>query len=287
MKLLYDDLKKLKNISKKAALQAGIIIMKYKKSGFTITNKGVGSSIASQVVTEADFKSQEIILQLLIPYIDRYDLGLLTEESTDNLTRLSKDYFFAIDPMDGTKSFIDSDKGFSVSISLVSKSGIPVMAVIYDPTKDNLYEVISGSGIYKNGKSWKPVFRKPHNKLKVIVDPSFVKKIINGIEFIEYGGAVMNAILLLEGMADCYLKLPKKSEGGGSIWDFSGTSLLFTECGALALDIYGNPLELNNPETTFMNRFGVIFSSGREVRNSLRDIMNFSGSDKIEKSQLS
>ncbi len=274
MILTNSDLLEIKNIVIEAAIKAGEVIVKYKKKGFSIHNKEGGDSIASQVLTEVDILSQEIILSHLKPLQTKYDLGLLTEESPDDSSRLIKDYFFCIDPMDGTKSFIDSDQGFSVSISLVSKIGESIIAVVYDPVKDNYYSAIKGYGSYKNNNPWS--LKKSNNKkLTVIIDPSFDRsKIqnINNIDFIEYGGAVMNVIMVLEGMADCYIKLPKKKKGGGSIWDFSSTTLFCLECGYIASDIYGKPINLNNPNTTFMNEHGVYFSKDNNILSYISHI---------------
>ena len=53
----------------------------------------------------------------------KYDFGILTEETPDNGSRLVKDYFWCVDPLDGTLPFTEGTPGYSVSIALVSKSG--------------------------------------------------------------------------------------------------------------------------------------------------------------------
>lgn len=274
MKLDKKQLEELKDISTVAAKQAGQTILYYKKNGFDIYNKNSGTSLASQVLTEVDILCQNQILDLLTPFIEQYDLGLLTEEEDDNLTRLEKEYFVSIDPMDGTKSFIDSLEGFSVSISLVSREGRSVLGVIYDPVKDNLYYAIKDEGLFKNGHRWTPKYRSADNKLKILVDPSFKKEIIDNVVFVEYGGAVLNSIEVLEGRVDCYIKKPKINIGGGSIWDFSGTVALFNECGAIAEDLFGNPIQLNNPETTFMNGSGVLFCKNKTMKLRILEALN-------------
>lgn len=264
MILTDTNLIEIKNTAIEAALNAGKIIVKYKKEGFKLKNSKCGDSIASQVLTEVDLLSQEIILSHLKPLQNKFDFGLLTEELPDDSSRLQKDYFFCIDPMDGTKSFIDSEQGFSVSISLISKLGEPVIGVVYDPVKDNMYTAIKSKGLYKNNYPWNP---KPDTNTEqiVIIDPSLDRTQLNiEANYIFYGGAVMNVIMVLEGKAHCYLKIPKKKSGGGSIWDFSSTTLFCLESGFFATDIYGDKLNLNNPDTTFMNDNGVYFSSTKD-----------------------
>lgn len=273
MILSRTQIEKLKNISVIAAKAAGDIILKYKKEGFDIYKKDSGHSPASQVLTNVDLLCQSKILELLSPYIKKFDLGLLTEEEVDNKSRFEKEYFFSIDPMDGTKSFVESSFGFSVSISLVTQKGESVLGVVYDPVKDNLYCAIRGVGVFKNGLHWIPKIRS-NDKLKIIVDSSYNKESIKDVDFIEYGGAVLNAIEVLEGRADCYIKKPKIESGGGSIWDFSSTVALFNECGSIAEDIYGKPINLNNPESTFMNKTGVVFCHNKIIQHKILYLLN-------------
>ena len=276
MKLNNMDLDLITNIAIEAALSAGRIILKYKNRNYKVLNKEGGSSYASQVLTEVDILCQNEILDIISPCIKEFHLGLLTEELEDNCSRFEKEYFFSVDPMDGTKSFIESDHGFSVSISLVEKNGVPVIGVVYDPIKNNLYYGIKGHGLFKNRVKWIPKFRVVDTNLKVLVDPSFVKISTDNIEYLEYGGAVLNGIEVLEGRADCYLKLPKKDNGGGSIWDFSSITLFYNECNAIAQNMFNNPIFLNSPDTTFMNTQGVIFCKDDEVKNKIFSTLKLS-----------
>ena len=53
----------------------------------------------------------------------------------------------------------------------------------------------------------------------------------------------------------------KAEEGGGSLWDFAATALLLAEGGHVASDFYGEPLDLNRVDSTFMNHKGVLFAT--------------------------
>ena len=99
-------------------------------------------------MTEVDFKSQQIILELIEPTLEKYDLALLSEEKEDDHSRFQKDYFWAIDPLDGTLPFIENMDGFAVSIALVSKAGIPIIGAVFDPTNSTLYHAIKGCGAF-------------------------------------------------------------------------------------------------------------------------------------------
>lgn len=62
--------------------------------------------------------------------------------------------------------------------------------------------------------------------------------------------------------AQCrYFKFPKSQQGGGSVWDYAATARLFEEAGGIVTDIHGGCLDLNRPDSHFMNHRGVIYSS--------------------------
>ncbi|MEE9337306.1 MAG: inositol monophosphatase family protein, partial [Methylococcaceae bacterium] len=120
MKLSSTNLFLLSQCAISAAYQAGQIISSFSGQSVTVNKKQGGDTLASQVVTEVDHLSQEIILQTLLPTCDIFDLALLSEEIPDNRERLEKDFFWCIDPLDGTLPFIQSTPGYSVSIALVA-----------------------------------------------------------------------------------------------------------------------------------------------------------------------
>jgi 3'(2'), 5'-bisphosphate nucleotidase/myo-inositol-1(or 4)-monophosphatase len=85
---------------------------------------------------------------------------------------------------------------------------------------------------------------------------------------IEYrNGAVLNACEILGLPNICYFKYPKP--GGGSLWDYAATACLYHEAGAVAADIYGQPMELNRVGSTFMNHRGIIFASDQILANQI------------------
>ena len=298
MTLSKEDLKELCKVAIDAARKAGNYISSYNREEINIQLKNMtdntgpcgGTSIASQVVTEVDINSQEIILQILNPTSEKYNLGLLTEEIVDDNSRFDKDYFWCIDPLDGTLPFTQGKEGYSVSIALVAKNGTPVIGIVYNPITHDIYHAIIEQGSYKNGEKWcinqknESVFTfindrsfYKHPKYKSIVtslNMDLSKSGFSAFKMIKQGGAVMNAIWVIEKAPACYLKLPKKEKGGGSIWDFAATSCIFNELGLHASDFEENPLNLNNNSTTFMNEKGILFSSLPKINKLLKSYGN-------------
>lgn len=276
MKLGIDEKNELCNIAKEAAIKAGTIIQKATKESFQVKTKVGGENIASQVVTEIDLEAQETILKVLKDSQEKYDIGLLAEESNDNGSRFEKDYFWCIDPLDGTLAFSRDEEGYSVSIALISKEGIPTIGVVYNPREDVLYSAIRGKGAFRNKDSFK--VKNNNDFLTLLYDQSFLKiknyeeEIENlevlakelglkGVKNHHLGGAVMNGICTIELSPAVYYKHPKKALGGGSIWDFAASSVIQSEAGGLNSNFYGKPLDLNRADSTFMNHEGVFYRS--------------------------
>ncbi|PWH83780.1 inositol monophosphatase [Algibacter marinivivus] len=270
------DLQHLANIAIESALSAGKIIKKYINDDIVVEQKEGGSTYASQVVTKVDRECEHIILSYLQPTCEAFDIGLLSEETKDDGSRFEKDFFWCIDPLDGTLAFINKQPGFSVSIALIRKDGIPVIGVVFNPSTETLYHAIKGSRVYKNRTLW--TIKNTNNYLTYMTDktlkdtPKFskIQDILNthktnlrlkDIKEISGSGAVMCAILALENRPACFLKLPKKEKGGGSIWDYAATACIYNELGLPATDFNGSPLNLNKKGDAFMNETGVYYSN--------------------------
>jgi len=266
----------LSNIAIKAALSAGEVIQLYRNDDVLVEKKKGGTSYASQVVTAVDLACETAILAHLRPTCDEFGLALLSEETEDDGSRFKEDFFWCIDPMDGTLAFINKHPGFSVSIALVAKDGTPCIGVVFDPSTGTLYHASKGNGAYKNGSPW--VIRPANDHLTYVTDRKLkdtpraaeIERLLDekvaqlklkGVATIAGAGAVMNAILVLENGPACMLKLPKKESGGGSIWDFAATACIYQELGLPATNFEGGRLDLNRKESTFMNQEGVFYAN--------------------------
>ena len=290
MILSIDSLIELSKLAEEAAKKAGDLINAYATKTVTPTYKNSGNSPASQVVTEVDHLCEEIILKHLHSSIEKYDLALLTEEQEDDKQRLEKDYFWCIDPLDGTLAFTESKPGYAVSIALVSRTGESHIGVIFDPARHILYTAIKGQGAYRNGERWNLPEQLTSKTITIPFDRSLLarkdfEKIMPALsqslnaygytDLIElhYGGAVMNACWALEQTPSCYFKLPKQQEGGGSLWDFAATTCLYKELAMPSGDANGQALDLNKSNTTFMNEEGVIFASSPELISIIQSLV--------------
>lgn len=213
----------------------------------------------------------------------------MTEESTDNLSRFNHDYFWCIDPLDGTLAFVQGQQGYAVSIALVARSGEAVIGVVYDPANDQLYSAILDEGLWLNGEPWSLAVHHQVSPTSLLLScdhsvknntkwPAVVKALepvayyfgAQKIEVAEPAGAVMNAMRALQSPLACYFKHPKPQAGGGSVWDFAATLCIYQTAGAIVTDFSGQMLHLNPTGTTFMNQCGVMFATHLDLARQLR-----------------
>ncbi|MFK7885265.1 MAG: 3'(2'),5'-bisphosphate nucleotidase CysQ [Gammaproteobacteria bacterium] len=270
MTLTPDHLEKLCAVAIDAATRTGKYVFKTRPEN--VEHKHNGGSLATQVVTEVDRESQRQIVQMLAPSMAQYDLALLAEESPDDGSRLIKDFFWCIDPIDGTLCFIEGAAGYAVSIALVARDGVPYIGVVYDPVARVLYHAIRGAGAFRNGVAWQPDLKRTTAPLQVFTDRSEA----NGERFLPtikaldatvtaYGGGVLNALWCLDNAPACYFKFPKPNAGGGCFWDFAATACIYSEVGAWASDAHGQALELNRKRSVHLNHCGILYASDVQI----------------------
>ena len=76
----------------------------------------------------------------------------------------------------------------------------------------------------------------------------------------------------MENRTALYVKLPKPTLGGGSLWDYTATVCLFNESKACNGDVRGQELDLNPSLSTYFNHCGVLFSSDTALRDAVIDL---------------
>lgn len=282
MSLSIDDFRSLHSIAIAAATRAGEWIAERRPS--EVEHKSSQVNLASQVVTEVDLGSEEILIECLGPSLQEYDLGILSEERPDDGSRHRKEYFWCIDPLDGTLPYIENKPGYSVVIALVRRDGFPMLGVIYDIANGLL--VSDGVGLESDFQQGSHPQQETLSVYfdRSIVQESYYSDLCTGLERISHcmglsgihvhlgAGAAMNACWALRQGPACYIKFPKAQEGGGCLWDFAAAACLFREAGQIASDIHGNALDLNRADSCFMNHRGVLFATDEALARQLRTL---------------
>jgi len=123
-----------------ASFKAGEIIMQYYCDDYEIKEKGYHNP-----VTTADNEADSYLKSTLMSARPQY--GWLSEETVDSKRRLSKEKVWIVDPLDGTKEFIEGVPQFVVSIALVEK-GTPIIGVLHNPVTKETFHAVKGKGTY-------------------------------------------------------------------------------------------------------------------------------------------
>ncbi len=206
-------------------------------------------------LTEADKKSNEIIIEGLIQHYS--DIPYISEEmkQTAYEERQEWNHFWLIDPLDGTKEFIKKNGEFTINIALVENQ-TPVLGVIYVPVKDIFYYAQKGMGSFKmeNGSKAQPISATTEinkDKLVVVGSRSHGGDTLNVYlekKREEYGevelissGSSLKFCLVAEGRADIYPRTGPTYE-----WDTAAGHSIVLESGKSVYDFEsGKPLLYN------------------------------------------
>jgi 3'(2'), 5'-bisphosphate nucleotidase len=225
----------LLDLAKDAAVCAGQEIMKiYTEEDFGIEHKKDESPL-----TKADKAAHNIIVKKL----ESSQLPILSEEGTEiSFDERSKwDYFWMVDPLDGTKEFIKRNGEFTVNIALI-KNGSPVMGVVYTPVTSELFFALEGSGAYKMVEGFTHSLQKSANEtlegLRVVASrshlneetKSFMNRLINP-EIVSMGSS-LKFIVLSEGNAEVYPRFAPTME-----WDSAAAHVICNEVGLEVLNV--------------------------------------------------
>lgn len=231
---------------KKIALDAGNAIMEIYKRDFKVEYKEDNSPL-----TEADIIANEIIcdaLEKLYPQIP-----MLSEENKEVAYKDRKDweYFWCIDPIDGTKEFIKRTGEFTVNIALIHKK-IPVLGVVYAPVISDMYYAKKGDGAFKNNEQL-PLYKNTNQKEKMVVVASVshlsdeTQTFINELDTkkIEQTskGSSLKLCMVAEGVADIYPRLAPTME-----WDTAAADAIVREAGKMTFQYETNRPVLYNKE---------------------------------------
>ena len=267
-------------IAQLAALKAGNRIMEYFGRKIETMDKGFGYE-KSDLLTKADQEAQEIIEKHLQSFND--SIGFLGEENglNTNESRFEKDFFWSVDPLDGTKSFINGHNGFAVSIGLTRKDGKGLLGVTYFPAKRELYyghinqkacknDIALNSErktkiikIYLSEAETLPKIKNEfYNDLIIEIKEHYPDRKVQAENIIA---PVEKACKVIDNESEAiYYGIPRKKLGV-SIWDFSAVAPIAQANNCFVSDLYGNSLELNRKESTFLHHNGFLFTSNKEL----------------------
>lgn len=226
------------------ALQAGELARGFVGGALDVQDKPDGAG----PVTAADLAVNDLFEDVLRNA--RPDYGWLSEESTDTTDRLATKRVFVIDPIDGTRSFIEGGKTWSHSLAVV-EDGVPVAAVVYLPMLNKVYSASLGNGARINSSPMSVGHQQNPDNANVLatkpsVDPRFWPQGVPSMTRHHRPSLAYRLSLVAEGRFDAMFTFRPSWE-----WDIAAGALILSEAGARVTDRRGAALKFNNkiPQT--------------------------------------
>lgn len=213
-----------------AAREGGEIAMRhFRKDPETWLKEG------SSPVTEADIAVDEFLRRTLLAA--RPDYGWLSEETVDNPDRLLAKRTFVVDPIDGTRAFIEGKRTWCVSIAVV-EDGVSLVGVLDCPAKHEIYEATLVSDALLNGKRIevaKPGAEPRIAGPKQIIDraPAYIR---SGPNMPYVPSLAYRIAMVASGELDATFVKPNSHD-----WDLAGADVILRRAGGSVLDATGKP----------------------------------------------
>ena len=229
-------------VAEHAAREAGSIIMGMFKGKFDVREKSKNNP-----VTSADLAANNKIREIVHGAFPAD--GWLSEEDDDTARRLTLSRTWIVDPIDGTKEFIEGVSQFAISIGLVV-DGKPTVSVVYNPAKERFYQAAAGQGAWLNDQPIRVSARDRSGGALLLVSRSEPKKkfqvFVDCCEIKPVGSIAYRLAKVAAGDGDGTLTFRNIRE-----WDICGGVLLVEEAGGAVIDGTGEKLLFNRSEARF------------------------------------
>ncbi|MDJ0844053.1 3'(2'),5'-bisphosphate nucleotidase CysQ family protein [Crocosphaera sp.] len=226
-------------------------------------------------VTAADIAANHYILEKLQAVFPEDKFGYLSEETHKGMEPIANDWVWIIDPLDGTRDFIDKTGEYALHIALAYQ-GRPMVAVVAIPEAQKIYYASKGNGTFVETADGKitPIKVSQRNKLEDLYlvvsrthrDDRF-QALIEALPLKDriYMGSVGGKIsTLLEKTSDIYISLSGKS--AAKDWDFAAPELILTEAGGKFTHENGDPLIYNRGD---VRQWGCLIASNGHCHEAL------------------
>ncbi|MCH8182518.1 MAG: 3'(2'),5'-bisphosphate nucleotidase CysQ [Proteobacteria bacterium] len=195
-------------------------------------------------VSEADLAVDALLKDRLCGARPGY--GWLSEESEDDPARLSAALVWIVDPIDGTRAFLQGKPEFTVCVALVA-DGAPILGVVFNPATDDFFEAVRGGGARHNGAPITVTSQDAIAGAKLLSSRRTFQKrdwtdAVEHAEFTFLGSMAFRLALVAAGRYDATITLAPKSD-----WDIAAGDLIITEAGGVITQADGSNLRYNRP----------------------------------------
>ena len=229
-------------IAREAAIEAGGLILNYYKADYEIKDKGYHNPVTTADHV-ADTRLKEILTEA------RPDYGWLSEETIDSPERLDKERTWVVDPLDGTKEYIEGVPHFVVSVALV-ENGNPIIGVLFNPVTKELFTASNSEGAFLDNKPIRCLTKDEVSDMVILNSRSETRRGLwipfDGAfgELRSIGSVAYKLGLTAAGKADIFASLRPKNE-----WDICAGNCIINEAGGKLIDLRGNRIIFNQEKT--------------------------------------
>lgn len=218
------------------------------KAAFEANEAIVWDKVKGHPVTDADIAVNDYLQEHLSQARPGY--GWLSEETKDDLSRHACPRTFVVDPIDGTRAFIERTPNFVVSVAIV-ESGKPIVGVVFNPLKNEFYSAQKGGGVTLNGEPIQCSGRQDLEGAEMVGYPRKFRR----LGFPEMRVRISNSmayrmVMVASGKADCTVAFTPKSD-----WDIAAATLIVSESGAVTTNLRG---DIPNFDSDSTSGFGII-----------------------------
>ena len=225
-----------------ASIKAGEIIMQYYRDDYEVKEKGYHNPVTT-ADNEADFFLKSELTSA------RPDYGWLSEETVDSENRLNKERVWIVDPLDGTKEFIEGVPQFVVSVALV-ENGMPIIGVLHNPVTKETFHASKGNGAFLDDIQYRCSVKESTTDMVILNSRSETRRGLwepfkeNFKELKPIGSVAYKMGLTAIGKADIFATLRPKNE-----WDICAGTCLINEAGGKVINLNGKEITFNNQKT--------------------------------------
>ena len=270
---LIDDLRTFSWEAAKILINYSNMLRDSKNKEYIIKNNSDESP-----VTKADLEANELIMRRINEKYKYINWEILSEETVkinSKNTNINAKWLWVLDPLDGTKDFIQGTKNYALHLALNYKKN-PYIGIVLIPEKNELW-ISNGTEVWcegKNGLKRKPKLSKNINLSEMTLVTSknhnneVLKKLIEKINFkkvVTMGSIGCKITSILRGESDLYICLSLPGKSSPKDWDFAAPAALLKAAGGAITSLENKDLVYNQPK---FEQKGVIVASNSKQNHA-------------------
>ena len=247
-------------------------------------NNLIQSKLDGSPVTIADLKVNDLVFNLLKKKISNFSWGFLSEENHKvnfNKVGSNTNFLWVLDPLDGTKDFINGTGNYAMHLSLNFQNK-PLLGVVLIPEKEELW-IADGDKVWsekKNGLKYKPnnLFKENIHDMTLVISKNHNNKVLKKLvsklpvkDVISMGSVGCKISSIIKGESDFYISLSLPGKSAPKDWDFAAPEALLKCAGGSITNEKNEPLSYN--KNNYLQSGLIIASGNRNNHENLCQII--------------